>query len=91
LQKYKEFFDKEFVIVGGHEGSGPDAGTVVFEVKTKEGKVFSVRPKGTREERTEWLNDMKNIKGKELTVRYQNLSEDGIPIFPVGIAIRDYE
>lgn len=91
LQKYKEFVDKEFIIVGGHEGSGPDAGTVVFEVKTKSGKVFSVRPKGTREERTEWLSDIKNIIGKELTVRYQNLSEDGIPIFPVGVAIRDYE
>jgi ATP-dependent DNA ligase len=91
LQKYKEFFDAEFEIVGGHEGSGPDAGTVVFEVKTKDGKVFSVRPKGTRELRTQYLMELCNLIGKELTVRYQNLSEDGIPIFPVGLAIRDYE
>lgn len=91
LQKYKEFVDKEFVIVGGHEGSGPDEGTVVFEVKTKTGAIFSVRPKGTREMRTEWMKDIKKLIGKELTVRYQNLSEDGIPIFPVGLAIRDYE
>jgi ATP-dependent DNA ligase len=91
LQKYKEFIDEEFEVVGGHEGSGPDAGTVVFEVKTKSNKVFSVRPKGTREERTEWFNDIKKIIGKELTVRYQNLSEEGIPIFPVGVSIRDYE
>lgn len=91
LQKYKEFVDAEFEIVGGHEGSGPDAGTVVFEVKTKEGKVFSVRPKGTREMRTEWMKDLNKLVGKELTVRYQNLSEDSIPIFPVGVAIRDYE
>jgi len=91
LQKYKEFVDAEFEIVGAHEGSGPDAGTVVFEVKNKKGQVFSVRPKGTREERTEWLDNIKEIIGKDLTVRYQNLSEDGIPIFPVGIAIRDYE
>jgi len=91
LQKFKEFFDAEFEIVGAHEGTGMDTGTVIFEVKNKKGQVFSVRPKGTREERTEWLNDIKNIIGKELTVRYQNLSEDGIPIFPVGIAIRDYE
>jgi len=91
LQKYKEFIDEEFVIVGGHEGSGPDAGTIVFEVKTKAGKVFSVRPRGTREIRSAWFKDLKNLIGKELTVRYQNLSEDGIPIFPVGITVRDYE
>jgi len=95
LQKYKEFIDKEFEIIGGHEGTGPDAGTVVFEVKTKEGQVFSVRPRGTREIRTEWYNDIKKLINKKLTVRYQNLSEDGIPIFPVGIEInatvRDYE
>ena len=91
LQKYKEFIDEEFEIVGGHEGSGPDAGTVVFEVKNKSNKVFSVRPKGTREIRTEWMKDIKQLLGKELTVRYQLLSEAGIPIFPVGIAIRDYE
>jgi DNA ligase-1 len=91
LQKFKEFFDAEFVIVGGHEGSGPDAGTVVFEVKTKKGQVFSVRPKGTREMRTEWMNDLKKLVGRDLTVRYQNLSEDGIPIFPVGVCVRDYE
>jgi DNA ligase-1 len=91
LQKYKEFIDAEFEIVGGHEGSGPDAGTIVFEVKTKAGKTFSVRPKGTREQRAEWFKDLKHIIGADLTVRYQNLSEDGIPIFPVGITIRDYE
>jgi hypothetical protein len=26
-----------------------------------------------------------------LTVRYQELTHDGIPRFPVGITIRDYE
>jgi DNA ligase-1 len=95
LQKYKEFIDEEFEITGGHEGSGPDAGTVVFEVKTKAGKVFSVRPKGTREQRAAWFQGLKKLKGKSLTVRYQNLSEDGIPIFPVGVTVdavvRDYE
>jgi len=91
LQKYKEFEDAEFKITGGHEGTGTDKGTVVFEVVTKEGKPFSVRPKGTRELRAEYLKELPNLIGKELTVRYQELSEDGIPIFPVGIVIRDYE
>ena len=91
LLKYKEFIDEEFIITGAHEGTGPDAGTVIFEVKTKDNKPFSVRPKGTREQRTEWLKDIKNICGKMLTVRYQNLSEAGVPIFPVGVIIRDFE
>jgi DNA ligase-1 len=63
----------------------------VFEVKNKKGQIFSVRPKGTREMRTEWFKDIKKLTGEKLTVRYQNLSEDGIPIFPVGICVRDYE
>jgi hypothetical protein len=29
--------------------------------------------------------------GQLLTVRYQEKSEDGVPIFPVGTGIRDYE
>jgi len=91
LQKYKEFIDDEFEIVGGHEATGADAGTVVFEVKTSTGKVFSVRPKGILEHRKEWFKELTQLVGKHLTVRYQNLSEDGIPIFPVGIAVRDYE
>lgn len=91
LLKYKEFIDDEFVIVGGHEGEGLEKGAIIFEVETKEGETFSVRPKGTREIRIEWMNNIKSLIGKKITIRYQNLSEDGIPIFPVGIAIRDYE
>jgi hypothetical protein len=29
--------------------------------------------------------------GQMLTVRFQEKSEDGVPIFPVGLGIRDYE
>lgn len=91
LLKYKDFLDAEFEIIGGKEATGNDSGTVVFRVKTKNGKEFDVRPKGSRELRKEWFNHLDDLIGKELTVRYQELSEDGIPIFPVGIEIRDYE
>ena len=50
-----------------------------------------MRPKGSVEKRQQMFKDLEKIIGKELTVRYQELSEDGIPIFPVGIVIRDYE
>lgn len=91
LLKYKDFLDAEFKITGAHEGTGNDVGTAVFECSTEDGKTFSVRPKGSRKQRIAWFKDIKNLIGKELTVRYQNLSEDGTPIFPVGIGIRDYE
>jgi ATP-dependent DNA ligase len=92
LQKYKEFIDEEFVIVGFHTGTGTEEGCIVFEVQAKKGGVrFSVRPKGSRETKRRWVQEFENIRGRELTVRYQELSEDNVPIFPVGIAIRDYE
>jgi len=91
LQKYKTFEDKEFKIVGGCEGEGLEEGCVIFVCDLENGKTLKVRPRGSRELRREWLKDLNNIIGKELTVRYQELSEEGVPIFGVGIAIRDYE
>lgn len=92
LLKFKDFIDQEFLIIGGSEGHGADEGTIVFQCITGSGKTFSVRPRGSREQRREWFKDLPNIIGKfGLTTRFQNLSEDGVPIFPVGLAIRDYE
>ena len=91
LLKYKHFIDEDFAIVGGHEGSGKDTGTVIFECLTKDNKPFSARPKGSYELRKYWWDNLETIKGKLLTVRYQNYSAEGIPIFPVGLAVRDYE
>lgn len=93
LQKMKDFIDAEFPIVGAKAGTGSDAGTVIFRCSTPDGKEFDVRPRGDRQYRRELLEDIKNILAQklQLTVRYQELSEDGIPIFPVGIVVRDYE
>lgn len=91
LQKYKEFFDDEFEITGAQSGVGLEQDCAIFTCKNKAGKEFAVRPRGTRELRKAYLNNIKNIIGKQLTVRYQNLSESGIVRFGVGIAIRDYE
>jgi len=91
LQKYKHFEDDEFKIIGGQESTGTEAGAVLFHVKTKDGLEFTVRPRGSVALRKKWMLDLDNIVGKELTVRYQELTDDGIPRFPVGISIRDYE
>ena len=91
LQKYKEFLDSEYEIIGGKPGTGPEDGCVVFNVKTSKGQEFAVRPRGSFGQRKVWMKDINNLIGKKLTVRYQELTDDGIPRFPVGISIRDYE
>jgi hypothetical protein len=91
LQKYKEFFDDEYEVVDYKEGEGQEEGCVLWVCKTPEGKTFNCRPRGTREDRSElYLNGAKYI-GKKLTVRFQELTDDKVPRFPVGITFRDYE
>ena len=89
LQKYKEFVEAEYPIVGFKEAAGRDAGTVVWVCATAEEREFSVRPRGTQEQRRQWFQDAPQYVGKLLTVIYQELSELNVPRFPVGKAIRD--
>lgn len=91
LQKYKEFFDMECRIVGFKEGEGAEEGCVIWICETEDKKQFACRPRGTREERQELFVTGAEHVGKMLTVRYQELTDDGLLRFPVGIAIRDYE
>jgi ATP-dependent DNA ligase len=105
LQKYKEFQDDEFEVIGFSEGDGVEKGCVIWTCETKKGDSFSVRPRGTHEERRDLYKIAKSMVGKKLTVRFQELTEDGrssssssaaggtggVPRFPVGIAFRDYE
>lgn len=89
LQKYKEFVESEYPIVGFKEADGRDKGTVVWVCATDECRQFSVRPRGTQEQRRQWFQDGHKYQGKLLTVIYQELSELNVPRFPVGKAIRD--
>ena len=90
LLKFKAFITEEYKIVGAEEGKGKDAGTVIWICDSEAGR-FSVRPKGTFEDRTAWFKNKDKYIGKDLTVQFQNLTNGGIPRFPVGLAIRDYE
>ena len=91
LQKYKEFFDSEYEIVNFKEGEGIEEGCIIWVCKTTEGKVFHCRPRGSREERQEQFRNGRTYIGKMLTVRYQELTDDGVPRFPVALVPRDYE
>ena len=94
LLKFKAFEDSEFEIVGAKPGAGTERGAIVFECTTDAG-TFDVRPRGSIELRREMFKNKEKYIGKMLTVRYQatgdQSQESGIPRFPVGIDVRDYE
>ena len=89
LQKYKEFMEEEYRIIDFKEGEGRDAGAVIWVCETADGKEFSIRPRGSFEQRREWFNDGAKYIGKNLTVVYQELTEDGKPRFPVAKCVRE--
>ena len=84
LLKYKHFKTDEFQVVGHTVGKGDIA---VFECITKD-KSFGVMMKATLEQKQEMLTNIQDYYGKWLTVKYQELSKDGIPRFPVGVGWR---
>ncbi len=92
LQKLKDFKEEEYSVTDAEEGRGKDAGTVgAFVCVTPEGNTFRARLKATYARRSELFSNPEMWRGKRLTVRFQNLTADGIPRFPVGKGLRDYE
>ena len=88
LLKHKSFIDEEYTILDICEGEGNRAGTAGYMVfETKEGKRFKSNVKGTWEETAEMLKNKKKLIGKEATIKYFNLTPDGIPRFPYVINI----
>ena len=94
LLKHKSFLDEEYTILDIVEGEGNRTGTAGYMVfETADGNRFKSNVKGTLEETAEMLKNRKKLIGKEATVKYFNLTPDGVPRFPYVIAIdrRSYE
>ena len=101
MRKHKHFVEEEYPItdVTCDEGVDREHFTWVCEkiVEKEDGmtelKTFNVKPMGTREQKWDWYDHADDYLGKLLTVRYQRADEeqDGVPRFPRGKAIRDYE
>lgn len=100
LLKMKDFLDAEFEIVGFEVEIIPEVledktivehQAVIFVCEVPGVGTFTVRPRGSVQRRVRWYNDRLNLLGKPLTVRYAELTEDGLPFHGVGLAIRDYE
>jgi ATP-dependent DNA ligase len=88
LLKVKSFQDEEFEIIDFANGIGKFSNCIIYKCKTKEGKEFDVVPKGTFEQREQWLKEGKSHIGKMLKVQFADWTKDLKPQFPIGIAIR---
>jgi ATP-dependent DNA ligase len=83
LLKHKSFIDEEFTIKDICEGEGNRTGTAGYMVfETADGKSFKSNVKGTWDETAEMLKNKKELIGKQATIKYFNLTPDGIPRFP---------
>lgn len=91
LQKVKDFVDAEFEVLNITEGGGRFKGAAIFVCKATETETFTCVPEGDMDYRRSLYTNREQIlhTTKYLTVRYQELSKDGVPIFPVGVSIRE--
>jgi len=99
LFKYKEFHDDEFAIVDVWEDNN---GNAMFTVEARDGQQltcndhvvtgtyqFGCTPKRPHIIRKAMLVNREKYIGKWITVKYQDLTVDNVPSFPVGLALRD--
>jgi DNA ligase-1 len=84
LLKVKKFLDTEAIVTGYEDGLGRHKGrTGALRVRLGNGKVFKV---GTGLKDSERENPP--AVGSIITVKYQELTNDGIPRFPVYVGLR---
>lgn len=94
LIKLKDFQDSEFDIVDVIEGSsrikdGETLNQAIYVCKTPSGSTFNVTAPGTMHEKhSAWIERLSAI-GRKLTVKYFNLTPDGIPFLPVALRLRE--
>jgi DNA ligase-1 len=90
LLKLKDFTDDEYRIVDIIDGDGSDRGLAIFQLDNGKGQIFNCRPEGSQENRADLFENRKKLINKYMTVRFFELSKDNIPIFPVGVGIREW-
>lgn len=84
--KWKDFQDAEALVVGVTKDK---LGEGVLKCKMTSGVYFECKMIGNKEYRS--FSNMLNLVGSWITYKYQTLTEDGVPQFPVGLNERDCE
>lgn len=88
LMKYKRFLDADATIVGFQERK-VRTGTLGALVVESFDVGFSVGSGFTEEQRQEIWDNQEKYKGKTITYKYQELTEDSVPRFPTFVAFRE--
>jgi ATP-dependent DNA ligase len=89
--KRKLFFDNEFKIIGYELDKN---GCIIFILITEDEIEFKSTPKLTIKERKNFIkenNFKKDYLNKFATIRYDDLSDDGVPVRSRFIGLRNYE
>jgi len=93
LLKRKEFIDAEYRVIDIDVGNGNRSGTakhlVCFCENTQ--KTFNSNIKGSFDYLKEIYDNRKNYIGQLATIKFFQLTPDGIPRFPYAIGFRNYE
>ncbi len=91
LQKVKDYIDSEFKVIDIKSGLGKAKGTAIFVCRATDSRTFNCVPEGNLGYRQALYDNRSKILSENpyLTVRYQELSLEGVPIGnPVGVALR---
>jgi DNA ligase-1 len=84
--KYKTVLDAEFKVVNYNKDK---YGHIVWVLETDKGLQFKAKQRGTHEERLAVAKAVNTFIGRWLTVEFEMLSKDGIPLKPVGTTFRE--
>jgi DNA ligase-1 len=92
IMKYKPTMSEVYTIEGhcqeySIEGEPKDS-LGSFICWTEEGEVFNVGSGFTKEEREVYWSIRSSLKGRKVNVKFQELTERGVPRFPVFLGIR---
>ena len=87
MLKIKEMTEDSIKVLG-YELGLRGVEDMCFVLETKEGKQFKAKPEGDRTVKEEYMDNIKDIIGRMMDVRYFHYSEDGIPILPVAVCPR---
>jgi DNA ligase-1 len=87
LRKLKRFIDDEATVIGHQDGEGKHEGRLgALVCQLRDGKTFRAGSGFTDEQR-----ENPPAIGAIVTVRYFELTPDGVPRFPTFLAVRNYE
>lgn len=88
LQKVKTFDDAEFKITAVESGRGRMSNKAIFVCETTTGESFRCKMAGSLDVLSDIFASAGEFVGQLLTVKFQGLTEAGVPRFPIGMRLR---